>query len=1038
MEELNACLGNLFLGPSQGIEQAFKLVLALLQQQEDKGKTFAKEHEQIKKQNQLLLENMKNLKDSNFVGSEKSKECEKMAVLHEEVALEMKELHKSFEEIKDVQSQSANDLDEIKEEMKVMAFNLRLDHREDLDLQMQSLDSGVYFCEDKLRGVTSDLMSYSANQKTQSETIAVDKLEIPDAASADKEVKCDAIAVAKQVKCDIILVAKEVKQKDEITSGDGSKKVEIDDGDETLGIEPIDTNILSQEENNALFEVKAETSYELKAETLYEPKAETLHEPKAETLHEPKAETLYEPKAETSYEPEAETSYEPKAEASHEAKAEASHEAKAETSYEPKVETPYEPKAKTSYEPKAKTSYESKSERALLIAPLAHQDRRRWSTASSRKLRIDETLASRLERLEADKITLRAEMADIKKLLANKCSTSDTTHVLSSGDSLTHVERRVSIVEDILTSFGSVYNSDSESTSEITSNIQMASTDEPLGFVDSDVSDSDVDELNLGSDSNDHNESFANDRVDHVLSRKDELALVGTQSSSVSDSTFAEEARDKNDPDIHLFMNDTSDNQNIKATHVPSSEGISEPRLYQDKKDSKDSGEVALPECQQTSTKQKGLLLHILDQESKLKEHVSDISSRLAELESNCENRVSRKSMEDYFALKTIHEEAISSEIESGASFADGVESSPVQVHELESIRSSIEQLIKDLDSKVSMEVFKKEIESYLFQPAEPAEDLSGKLERPIVPDQIVDSLRQYKTNVQQQLQFLNDKKIDEDTLSEELSKKSDSFTAEFNSALNSYESRTIETLNIINYDVNECKKSIEDLQNQTHYANSRSDDMNMDIDERIRSATEAVQSNFNSIISSRLEGIKAVEDEMEKVTSHLAEKPDQAQINKMLQDLEKSVLKHVGVDDTVKSALANVKTDLKQKLTKHQVLDLVKQLLHGAKEGITKTNSGSLMVGYKCIGCNEAYEGGVNKSRAVKVNHNALPLGKPVVIPVFPYCRPSSNAKPGYSNIKRNLTPLTRRPSFGTFGHRGPRPRPRTSPNQITHRKTK
>jgi hypothetical protein len=300
MEELNACLGNLFLGPSQGIEQAFKLVLALLQQQDDKGKTFAKEHEQIKKQNQLLLENMKNLKDSNFVGSEKSKECEKMAVLHEEVALEMKELHKSFEEIKDVQSQSANDLDEIKEEMKVMAFNLRLDHREDLDLQMQSLDSGVYFCEDKLRGVTSDLMSYSANQKTQSETIAVDKLEIPDAASADKEVKCDAIAVAKQVKCDIILVAKEVKQKDEITSGDGSKKVEIDDGDETLGIEPIDTNILSQEENNALFEVKAETSYELKAETLYEPKAETLHEPKAETFYEPKAETSYEPKAETS------------------------------------------------------------------------------------------------------------------------------------------------------------------------------------------------------------------------------------------------------------------------------------------------------------------------------------------------------------------------------------------------------------------------------------------------------------------------------------------------------------------------------------------------------------------------------------------------------------------------------------------------------------------------------------------------------------------------------------------------------------------
>ena len=874
MEEMNACLGNLFLGPNQGIEQAFKLVLGLIQQQDEKYETLAGEHEEVRQQNSLLLENMKGLQEFSFVCLEKMKQSEEI-VNPQGVALEVKQLKEVSKEIKEVQSHTLKDLDELKEEVKCMAFNLQLDHGEDLDLKMHKVESeaSLHSQGGESRDDASDVAASVTNQEAESGIDGREHAKEETSTADDPKLEIDV----------------PIGDREDISVGSGSFGTKSSKGNDDA-------------------------------------------------------------------------------------------------------------------------SSQTKTELGPTVSP--RQGMRRKSVISSRKLRNDETLASRLGRLEKDKIALQTEMIEIKEFLANIGSYSDRMQVFPSDEPLADVKRRLSMVEGFLSGFGAVNNEDLEPRKSII-NMQIAATEEAPGFIDSDISDCDADEL-----------SHRAGKVENETSEND---VVATRKELESFSYSSDAAAAVTTNDHPLGLSPSSDRQDIedsKTIDVPSPVGQSS----SDTESSKSSGEVAaILENQNGFAKQKGLLLHLLDQESRFKEHILHISSRLAELESSYEGRVSRKSMEAYIALNTIREEVVTSDSEPIAASTVDVEIASVPSQELELIRSSIEQMAKELDSKVSMELFQKEIESYLFQTTTTIKDTSRELGRPATPGLTEESLRQFKTSIQQQLQYLNDKKIDRETLLNELSKKGDRLSEEFNMALSTYESRTIESLNNVNYDVNECQANIKELVNQSHNANPGSFDMNVNIDERIRNATDAVQSNINAIISSRLEGIKAVEDEMEKVASQLAEKPDQSQINKMLQDLESSVLKYVGVDDSVKSALANVKTDLKQKLTKEQVLGLVKQLLRGAKEGITKNNSGSLMVGYKCIGCNEVHDGGVNKSMAVKVNHNALPLGRAVAPPVFPYCRSLSDARLGYSTNKRNLAPLTRRPSY-----RGPRPRPRTSPNQI------
>jgi hypothetical protein len=90
--------------------------------------------------------------------------------------------------------------------------------------------------------------------------------------------------------------------------------------------------------------------------------------------------------------------------------------------------------------------------------------------------------------------------------------------------------------------------------------------------------------------------------------------------------------------------------------------------------------------------------------------------------------------------------------------------------------------------------------------------------------------------------------------------------------------------------------------------------------------------------------------------------------------------------------------TELNQRMTRNEVLFLVKQMLNGAKEDVQRARDNSLMIGhqpFKCLGCDEVHPSGVNRRLAPRVNHNALPLGRGLAPSIYPYCAPvSSNAK--------------------------------------------
>jgi hypothetical protein len=183
------------------------------------------------------------------------------------------------------------------------------------------------------------------------------------------------------------------------------------------------------------------------------------------------------------------------------------------------------------------------------------------------------------------------------------------------------------------------------------------------------------------------------------------------------------------------------------------------------------------------------------------------------------------------------------------------------------------------------------------------------------------------------------------------------------------------------------------------------------DLDRKIQLATEAVRISMEESLTRRLDELKCIERELGGLTSKLKDKPSQHQIDSMLRDLESTMSERLGQDQTLQLIIENMKigehlsialicqnigstlskltimmhravTELKQRLTRGEVLNLIKNAFSEAKLGIQNTKD-SLMVGrmpYKCLGCSQSFPSGVNGLRAPKVNHDSLPPFQPLV----------------------------------------------------------
>ncbi|KAL9181455.1 hypothetical protein ACHAXT_010260 [Thalassiosira profunda] len=135
-------------------------------------------------------------------------------------------------------------------------------------------------------------------------------------------------------------------------------------------------------------------------------------------------------------------------------------------------------------------------------------------------------------------------------------------------------------------------------------------------------------------------------------------------------------------------------------------------------------------------------------------------------------------------------------------------------------------------------------------------------------------------------------------------------------------------------------------------------------VNERIHQANDALRASLDE----RLDRLRTIESEVEGLPSKLAEKPSQDQIEALLSDLEK----RLGQDAELQVALANMKKELEQRMTRDEVISLVRRALRDAKLGL-QSSKDSLMIGRMryCLGCSKAFPA-VNGKRAPLV-HDAL-----------------------------------------------------------------
>ncbi|KAL3781441.1 hypothetical protein ACHAW5_001518 [Stephanodiscus triporus] len=170
-------------------------------------------------------------------------------------------------------------------------------------------------------------------------------------------------------------------------------------------------------------------------------------------------------------------------------------------------------------------------------------------------------------------------------------------------------------------------------------------------------------------------------------------------------------------------------------------------------------------------------------------------------------------------------------------------------------------------------------------------------------------------------------------------------------------------------------------------------------INAKIQEAADALRVSLDE----RIDKVRLIENEMEGFASKLAEKPSQDQIESMLRHLEK----RLGHDVVLQGIIENMTQgkcyprksnmqkfcsflwfilminyfcsllELKQKMSKNDVMAMVKQKISEAKLGMQNTKD-ALMIGATpsyCLGCGKTFPTGVNGIRAPKINHDALPL---------------------------------------------------------------
>ena len=368
------------------------------------------------------------------------------------------------------------------------------------------------------------------------------------------------------------------------------------------------------------------------------------------------------------------------------------------------------------------------------------------------------------------------------------------------------------------------------------------------------------------------------------------------------------------------------------------------------------------------------LLFHLNERESRTDLSIDDLAQQISALRQNIEEQ------------KNTNSRIPSSGFVATDDGTDGIDTEEIHT-KITELGEQLADLVVSLDDKVSSQDFEARIHEMCTTLArsksvDDTTTTTTRNESEHISPSSIDDLTATVKEQMEQISKLEVNKLDIDKFDQQLQHMEDGIKSllaqeitkqqnEISAHTEKTENDFVEIKSLIDAQ-NDALVSLRDEANTAHNVSSDDDIIQSsikeeEVEERIRQVT--------ALLEERLDRLSAIENEWESLTSKLAEKPSQDQIDAMLCDIEKRLGKNS--DEALHDMIQNMKMELQHKITRGEVMTMVKQTIREAKLGIQNTKD-SLMIGTTayCLGCSQAFPAGVNGIRARKTFDSLPPAG--------------------------------------------------------------
>ena len=288
-------------------------------------------------------------------------------------------------------------------------------------------------------------------------------------------------------------------------------------------------------------------------------------------------------------------------------------------------------------------------------------------------------------------------------------------------------------------------------------------------------------------------------------------------------------------------------------------------------------------------TRHSSLISHLNDLDTKTSERIDLLARQLHEFGDKIEKRISRKSVDNIFEKISLASNQNNDSI--------------VSIKEIEDINDSIHELGNRINDMVS----KSELESIIHAGLNINIDCDGNDGNNYGT---TDILHSFKIHMEDKLRYLNDTKLEMSDITEKFSLMKKNFSDDIEIKLNAQKAIIQNSSDKLTYDVGACRTYIDALDRKIEQiaAQELEENSELDLDERIKEVTDTVHKSLHETLSKKLEDVQIIEDELVRIASQIADRPDQNQVVNMLQDLEEALSDRVGNARTLQMILNNLK----------------------------------------------------------------------------------------------------------------------------------